>query len=42
MVDGFLRWLKRSNVGLSQKIEVTDVTNEEPLGVYEEFYCKTK
>lgn len=42
MVEGFVRWCKRGNVGLSQKLSVVEVIEEEPTGLYEGFYCKTK
>lgn len=43
MVEGFVRWCKRSKVGLSQKVEVDEVVlGDEPLGLYDDFYCKTK
>lgn len=44
MVEGFIRWCKRSNnVGLSQRVKVNEVViGDEPLGLYDEFYCKTK
>ena len=41
MVEGFVRWCKRGNVGLNQKITVTSVEEEEPTGLYDDFYCKT-
>ena len=40
MVDGFVRWCKRGNVGLSQVISVRDVIEEEPTGLYDAFYVK--
>jgi len=42
MVDGFVRWCKKSNVGLNQVIKVKEVIEEEPTGLYEEFYVQTK
>ena len=42
LVDGFVRWCNRGNVGLSQVMKVLDVIDEEPTGLYESFYCKTK
>lgn len=42
MVDGFVRWCQRGNVGLSQAISVTDVIDEEPTGLYDEFYASSK
>jgi hypothetical protein len=40
MVDGFVRWCKRGNVGLSQVVSVRDVIEEEPTGLYDAFYVK--
>lgn len=45
MVEGFIRWCQRGNknVGLCQLTEVTNVEyGDEILGLYEEFYCRTK
>lgn len=42
MVDGFVRWCQKSNVGLNQVIKVKEVIEEEPTGLYEEFYVQTK
>jgi acylphosphatase len=42
LVDGFVRWCQRGKVGLSQTLSVLDVIDEEPTGLYESFYCKTK
>lgn len=42
MVDGFVRWCQRGKVGLSQTIRVVEIIEEEPTGLYEGFYCKTK
>jgi acylphosphatase len=43
MVDGFLRWVRRGNAaGLSQIVEVLEVIEEDPTGLYESFYVKTK
>ena len=42
MVDGFVRWCQRGKVGLSQTLRVQEVIDEEPTGLYESFYCKTK
>jgi acylphosphatase len=42
MVDSFIRWCKRGDVGLSQVVSVSEVIDEEPTGMYEEFFCKTK
>lgn len=40
MVDGFVRWVKRGKVGLSQVTTVTNVIEEEPTGLYDGFYVK--
>mmetsp|Transcript_11600 Transcript_11600/g.15292 ORF Transcript_11600/g.15292 Transcript_11600/m.15292 type:complete len:154 (-) Transcript_11600:190-651(-) len=44
VVEGFVRWCKKSskNVGLSQLITVAEVMKEEPTGLYDDFYVKTK
>ena len=42
LVDGFVRWCKRSKVGMNQLVTVQDVHEEEPTGLYEGFYAKTK
>ena len=42
MVDGFVRWCNRGKVGLSQTLRVVEIFDEEPTGLYESFYCKTK
>ena len=42
MVEGFVRWCEKSKVGLNQIIQVKQVTEEEPTGLYEDFYIKTK
>ena len=42
MVDGFVRWCKKSDVGLSQVIQVKDVVEESPTGLYDEFYIKIR
>ena len=42
MVEGFVRWCQKSNVGLNQVIKVKQVMEEEPTGLYEDFYIKTK
>lgn len=42
MMEGFLRWCKKSDVGLSQQISVTEVRDEEPTGLYDDFYVKMK
>lgn len=41
MVEGFMRWCKKGDVGLSQTISVKEVNEEEPTGLYEEFYMRT-
>lgn len=43
-VDAFIRWCKRGSksVGLSQKLNVVDVIEEDPTGLYDGFYVKTK
>jgi len=42
-VEGFLRWCQRGSkgVGLSQKLEVLEVIEEIPTGLYDGFYAKT-
>lgn len=42
MVDGFVRWCKRADVGLSQEMTVTEVLEEDPTGLYDDFYVKTR
>jgi acylphosphatase len=42
MVDGFIRWCRRSKVGMNQRITVRDIYEEEPTGLYEGFYAKTQ
>ena len=41
MVDGFVRWCKRGDVGLSQSIVVESVAEELPTGMYDDFYVRT-
>lgn len=41
MIDGFVRWCERGDVGLSQKITVESVIDEFPTGMYDEFYVQT-
>lgn len=41
MVDGFIRWCERANVGLNQVTTVKEVTEESPTGLYDGFYVKT-
>lgn len=40
MVEGFVRWCRKSDVGLSQVIQVTEVLDEDPTGLYDDFYVK--
>mmetsp|Transcript_7835 Transcript_7835/g.12262 ORF Transcript_7835/g.12262 Transcript_7835/m.12262 type:complete len:171 (-) Transcript_7835:250-762(-) len=42
MVDGFVRWCQRGNVGLSQVTKVKDIFEEDPTGLYDGFYVNTK
>jgi acylphosphatase len=42
MVEGFIRWCEKGNVGLSQMVGVEEVKEEEPTGLYDGFYVKTK
>ena len=42
MVDGFVRWCKRADVGLSQEMTVTEVLEEDPTGLYDDFYVKIR
>uniref|UniRef100_A0A7R9ZP10 Acylphosphatase-like domain-containing protein n=1 Tax=Craspedostauros australis TaxID=1486917 RepID=A0A7R9ZP10_9STRA len=42
MVEGFIRWCERGNVGLSQTATVEGIIEEEVTGLYDGFYCKTK
>jgi acylphosphatase len=42
MVEGFVRWCKKSDVGLSQVVQVKEVLDEEPTGLYDGFYCKVR
>jgi len=42
MVEGFCRWVKKSDVGLSQTITVSEVLEEDPTGLYDEFYVKIR
>ena len=41
-VDSFVRWCQKSDVGLSQVISVSNVLDEEPTGLYDDFYVATK
>lgn len=42
LVEGFVRWCKRSKVGMNQVVTVKEVNEEEPTGLYDGFYAKTK
>jgi acylphosphatase len=42
LVEGFVRWCRRSKVGMNQLVAVKDVLEEEPTGMYEGFYAQTK
>lgn len=42
MLDGFVRWCEKSDVGLSQQISVSEVLEEEPTGLYDDFYVKVR
>jgi hypothetical protein len=39
MVEGFIRWCQRSKVGLNQIIVVKEIYEEEPTGLYDDFYA---
>lgn len=41
MIEGFIRWCQRSKIGLNQIITVKEVFEEEPTGMYDEFYAPT-
>jgi hypothetical protein len=41
MVEGFLRWCKKGDVGLSQRATVAEIKEEEATGLYDGFYVKT-
>mmetsp|Transcript_4142 Transcript_4142/g.8537 ORF Transcript_4142/g.8537 Transcript_4142/m.8537 type:complete len:199 (-) Transcript_4142:90-686(-) len=41
MVESFIRWCKRGDVGLSQSIKVESVLDEYPTGLYDGFYIDT-
>ena len=41
MVEGFLRWCQKGDVGLNQRATVVDIKEEEPTGLYDGFYVKT-
>jgi len=42
-VEGFIRWCKKGtkSIGLSQTLDVIEVLEEEPTGLYDGFYVKT-
>ena len=42
MVDGFVRWCAKGTekIGLSQELEVVEVVDEVPTGLYDGFYVK--
>ena len=42
MVDGFIRWCKKGDVGLSQVVKVVEVLEEDPTGLYDGFYAKVR
>jgi hypothetical protein len=41
MVEGFIRWCQRSKIGLNQLITVQNIYDEEPTGLYDDFYTQT-
>ena len=41
MVEGFVRWCQKGDVGLSQTIKVESVSDEDPMGLYDDFYVHT-
>mmetsp|Transcript_13205 Transcript_13205/g.31287 ORF Transcript_13205/g.31287 Transcript_13205/m.31287 type:complete len:170 (+) Transcript_13205:125-634(+) len=43
MIDGFIRWCQKGDksVGLSQRLTVKEVIDEEPTGLYDGFYVRT-
>ena len=41
MVEGFIRWCQKGDVGLSQTIKVESVSDEDPVGLYDDFYVHT-
>ena len=41
MIDGFVRWCQRGDVGLSQAITVESVEEEDPTGLLDDFYVMT-
>ena len=42
LVEGFIRWCQRGKVGLSQMTHVIQIMEEEPTGLYDEFYVQTR
>jgi len=42
MINGFVRWCKKGDVGLSQMISVSDVKEEDATGLYDDFYVKVR
>ncbi len=42
MVEGFIRWCEKGNIGLSQVVGVAEIFEEDPTGLYDGFYVKTK
>mmetsp|Transcript_38149 Transcript_38149/g.56029 ORF Transcript_38149/g.56029 Transcript_38149/m.56029 type:complete len:112 (-) Transcript_38149:230-565(-) len=41
VVDGFVRWCKKGNVGLSQQVKVEEVFDEVPTGLHDTFVVDT-
>jgi hypothetical protein len=43
MIDGFIRWCEKGDktIGLSQRLTVKEVTDEEATGLYDGFYVRT-
>jgi hypothetical protein len=41
MVEGFIRWCQKGDVGLNQRAIVTEVADLEVSGLYDAFYVKT-
>jgi acylphosphatase len=42
MVNGFVRWCQKGDVGLNQVVTVLEVLDEDPTGLYEKFYVKSE
>jgi hypothetical protein len=42
MIDGFIRWCEKGDVGLNQNSSVVNVKEEEPTGLFDDFYVKTR